>query len=88
MTHIAFRRVTAEQSNTCLAVAAAVRIRQRLTPAVLLCRPLNARSPRESTAPLHCLSQERRLRRRSADDEGGGNDAGCGNETRRYAPTP
>ena len=46
MTHITFRRVTAGQSNTRLAVAAAVRIRERLASAVHLCLASIAPAPR------------------------------------------
>ena len=44
------------------AVAAAVRVRERLAPDVHLWRTLNALSPRQSTAPPHCRPTVRRLR--------------------------
>ena len=47
---------------------AGVRIRERLAPAVHLCRASIARSPRKSTAPQHRVPEERRLRRRTTAD--------------------
>ena len=55
MTHITFRRVTARQSNICLAVDIAVRVRERLALAVHLCLASIAPAPRHYTAPQHGL---------------------------------
>ena len=57
---------TAGERTAHSAVAVAVRVRERLAPAVHVSHPSHVRSPRETVAPQYRLPSVRRLRRRTA----------------------